>query len=158
MQLSEKGAHAAQLGHREKHALGERLMLGTADIREYVNGICYDAVAFARYLLGGRITIDDLLAINAQDWRRKFNFELGRQWDGKSPIPRGTAIGFWRQNDRQVFHAALAVGGTELRGVNGSRLGSGWIDKHDLKKELPRPVNGLFAHDNASIRVYLSWL
>jgi hypothetical protein len=159
MQLTAKGAHAAQLGHHERHELGERLMAG-ADAREYVNGICYDVVAFVRFLLGARIAPNDLINTSAQAWKAKFNFQHGPQWDGRSPIPRGTAIGFARDNDKQVFHTALAVGGTEVRGVNGLTLGNGWVDKHDLKRELKRSDKGmgLFVHDNTLIRVHLSSL
>jgi len=159
MHLTAKGAHAAQLGHPERHQLGERLMAG-ADAREYTDGICYDVVAFVRFLLGARISPADLASTSAQAWKLKFAFERGRQWDGRSPIPHGTAVGFARENDKQVFHAAIAVGGTEVRGVNGLKLGNGWIDKHDLKRELARSEKGagLFVHDNTPIRVYLSAL
>lgn len=158
MELTDKGAHAAQLGHRERHALGEHLMYAGGPIDEYIGrGICYDAVAFVRFLLGARITIDELLDTSGKGWRNKFNFERGRQWDGRSAIPHGTAIGFWRDYDREVFHAALAIGGTQARAINGFKLGDGWLS-YDLKRQLTRAANGLFSYDNGLIRVYLSWI
>lgn len=163
MLLTPKGAHAAQLGHMEKHTLGRNLMLGMFDINEFLqSGVCYDSVAFVRYLLGARITNDDLLRISGNDWLRKFDFEHGSQWDGRSPIPHGTAIGFANKPEQKVihivFHAALAIGGTEARGVNGYRLGPGWRETLDLKKVLSRAPMGFFNYDNRQIRVYLSRL
>jgi hypothetical protein len=99
-----------------------------------------------------------LLHLYGHEWATRFNFTMGPPWDGNRPIARGTAVGFRRERDGRVFHAAVAVGGTIVRSVNAGGLGQGWTDAVDLRKALPRPANGTFAHDNARIKVYLSTL
>ncbi|RQR52816.1 urea amidohydrolase [Burkholderia sp. Bp9140] len=159
MDLTQLGAHVAQsgIGERQKHA--QALMYGMADILEYVSGgVCYDAAAFVRYLLAGHTIITPAMLLDTigQNWRPRFNFEAGHEWDGQSGIPAGTAVGFSRNGT--VFHAAIAVGGGRIRGVNGGRLGSGWMYAVDLPRVLPRNDDGTFSYDRTSIRVYLSRL
>lgn len=163
MQLTAKGAHACQLGVLLKRSLADKLIAGQANITEYTTGICYDTVAFVRYLMGAKITPDELVGTSGQHWRFKFKFaELGKQWDGRTAIPKGVAIGFYRvkpESQRGVFHAALAIGGTGIRGVNGGLLGAGWLlaPPPDLKKVLgARNADGTFHYDGTKIRVYLS--
>jgi hypothetical protein len=147
MTLTPKGAHAAQLGLQEKRSLAEQFMSGQADVLDYMNGVCYDAVAFVKYLLNPRISPDDLLDTAGSGWKRLFNFEMGwGEWDGVSAIPRGTAIGFKRlqgytQDPDRFFHAALATGGARIRGINGLTLGNGWLWEVDLAQAL-RVRNG----------------
>jgi hypothetical protein len=165
MQLTAKGAHACQLGVLLKSSLADKLIGGQTNIAEYTTGICYDTVAFIRYLKGARITPDELVATSGQDWRLKFKFaEVGKPWDGRTAIPKGVAIGFYRvkpETQRGVFHAAVAIGGTSIRGVNGGLLGAGWLlaPPPDLKKVLgARNTDGTFHYDGTTIRVYLSHL
>ena len=159
MDLHPSGAHAAQLGHAERRALGIQLMSGTREMRDFVReGNCFDVTAFVRFLLGARISTDDLLELYGQEWAPRFNFPMGRPWDGRAAIPTGTAVGFRRERDGRVFHAGVAVGGTTLRSVNAGPLGQGWSDVSDLKKVLPRHGNGTFTHDRAPIKVFLSTL
>jgi hypothetical protein len=156
MELHPIGAHAAQLGHRERLALSEDLMNGK-DIRIYLkNCVCYDTVAFVRFLRGARISQEHLAELEGHEWEPMFNFTMGRPWDGRSPIPRGTAVGFFRLNDRKVFHAAVAVGGARVRSLNGGLFGLTWIEAADLSKVLPHITNGAFAHEGTRIKVYLS--
>ncbi|WP_233623191.1 hypothetical protein [Burkholderia seminalis] len=57
-----------------------------------------------------------------------------------------------------MFHAAIAVGGSRIRAINGGLLGSGWMYAVDLARVLePDPAGG-FTYDRANIRVYLSRL
>ncbi|WP_256979753.1 hypothetical protein [Burkholderia sp. AU16741] len=75
-------------------------------------------------------------------WKTRFNFETGNQWDERASIPAGTAVGFARGAD--VFHAAIAVGGTRIRGINGGLLGAGWLRPVDLTRVLqPDPAGSL---------------
>ena len=157
MDLTSSGIHTAMFGQREKQIVAKKLLTGEKNINEYTNGICYDAAAFLRYLLQANITPDEKVSISAQDWRNKFNFERGRKWVGGS-IPEGTAIGFYRLVDRQVFHAAIAVGEFYIRGINGGRLGAEWQHRVNLLNVLGwRPdKNGAFNYDRTKIYVYLS--
>ncbi|PCE32950.1 type 6 secretion system effector deamidase TecA [Burkholderia ubonensis] len=159
MQLTQLGAHVAQSGFAEKQKHAQALMCGMANISEYVSrGICYDAAAFVRYLLQSHslITPGMLLDTSAQSWRPRFNFEAGSQWNGRAGIPAGTAVGFSRGGS--AFHAAIAVGGTRIRAVNGGRLGNGWLYPVDLTRVLAAGDDGTFVYDRTNIRVYLSRL
>jgi hypothetical protein len=158
MLLTSFGAKAAMLGSTEKESHASNLIAGSININAYTNGICYDAAAFVRYLLTSKITPADLLNINGQNWKGKFTFTDGKKWDGKSPIPTGTAVGFYRLIDKTVFHTAISIGGTSIRAVNGGRLGIGW-QSVDLKAVLKSPnPDGSFDYDNTKINVYLSHL
>ncbi|RQS37257.1 urea amidohydrolase [Burkholderia sp. Bp8992] len=159
MQLTQLGGHVAQsgLGERQKHA--QALMFGMANINEYVSGgVCYDAAAYVRYLLRADALISPgtLLDTIGQLWKPRFNFETGDQWDGRASIPAGTAVGFSRNGN--VFHAAIAVGGSRIRAINGGLLGSGWMYAVDLARVLERDPAGGFTYDRANLRVYLSRL
>ena len=144
------------LGPREKQILATDLITGLKNINTYTNGVCYDTVAFVRYLLDANISPNELLNYTGMAWKSKFQFEHGRNWDGRSPIPAGTAVGFYRLVDNTVFHAALAIGGTEIRAVNGNQLGVGW-QRVDLKTALGAPNrDGSFNYDRTKIFVYLS--
>ncbi|KVP66342.1 urea amidohydrolase [Burkholderia ubonensis] len=159
MELTRLGSHVAQFGFAEKQKHAQALMYGMANISEYVSrGICYDAAVFVRYLLQGPafITPNMLIDTSAQNWRPRFNFEAGNQWDGRGSIPAGTAIGFSRNGN--VFHAAIAIGGSRIRAVNGGRLGSGWLVPVDLARVLAPGDDGTFLYDRTNIRVHLSRL
>ena len=137
MQLSQLGGHVAQSGIAERQKHAQALMFGMADINEYVSGgVCYDAAAYVRYLLrsDAMIAPGALLDTIGQHWRTRFNFETGGEWDGRASIPAGTAVGFSRGGT--VFHAAIAVGGSRIRAINGGRLGSGWMYAVDLARVL----------------------
>ncbi|KWK55794.1 urea amidohydrolase [Burkholderia stagnalis] len=159
MELTQLGSHVAQLGFAERQKHAQALLYGMATIAEYVpRGVCYDAAAFVRYLLQGHglITPGMLLDTTGQHWRSRFNFEAGSQWDGRGSIAAGTAVGFSRGGN--VFHAAIAVGGTRIRAVNGGRLGSGWLLPVDLARVLAPGDDGTFLYDRTNIRVHLSRL
>ncbi|KWK15649.1 type 6 secretion system effector deamidase TecA [Burkholderia stagnalis] len=159
MELTQLGSHVAQLGFAERQKHAQALLYGMANIAEYVpRGVCYDAAAFVRYLLQGHglITPGMLLDTTGQHWRPRFNFEAGSQWDGRGSIAAGTAVGFSRGGN--VFHAAIAVGGTRIRAVNGGRLGSGWLLPVDLARVLAPGDDGAFSYDRTNIRVHLSRL
>ncbi|WP_278643646.1 type 6 secretion system effector deamidase TecA [Burkholderia lata] len=159
MQLSQLGGHVAQSGFAERQKHAQALLFGMADINEYVSGgVCYDAAAYVRYLLrsDAMIAPGALLDTIGQHWRTRFNFETGGEWDGRASIPAGTAVGFSRGG--MVFHAAIAVGGSRIRAINGGRLGSGWMYAVDLARVLEQDAAGGFTYDRANIRVHLSRL
>ncbi|WP_175968651.1 type 6 secretion system effector deamidase TecA [Burkholderia sp. BCC0322] len=159
MQLTPLGAQVAQFGFPERQRHAQALIAGTADINTYVSGgVCYDAAAYVRYLMraDALITPNTLLDTIGQHWRPRFNFENGSEWDGRANIPAGTAVGFSRGGS--VFHAAIAVGGTAIRAVNGGLLGSGWRYAVDLARVLEPAAAGGFTYDRANIRVHLSRL
>nr|WP_206532969.1 type 6 secretion system effector deamidase TecA [Burkholderia cenocepacia] len=157
--MTQLGGHVAQSGIAERQKHAQALMFGMANIDEYVSrGVCYDAAAYVRYLLRADALIapDALLDTAGQSWRTRFNLETGDQWDGRASIPAGTAVGFARGGN--VFHAAIAVGGTRIRAINGGLLGAGWMNPVDLARALqPDPAGG-FTYDRTTIRVHLSRL
>jgi hypothetical protein len=162
MRLTPQGAHAVQLGLPERRALADQLMSGRKNITEFTSGVCYDTVAFVRYLLNAGITPNEVTATDGGAWKIKFAFERGHEWDGATPIAKGTAVGFKRPvgftaEPDKFFHAAVATGGTRVRGVNGGLLSPGWPVEVDLRQVLTtRNDDGSFKYDNADIRVYLS--
>lgn len=159
MKLTKLGALVAQLGFPERQARARALMYGMSNISEYTFCLCYDAVVFVRYLLQSRlrITPDILVKLVAQDLRQYLDFEGGIQWDGEQDIPAGTAVGFFRGSEGgTAFHAAIAIGGTRIRAVNGNSLGAGWMYPVDLRRVLTPHDNATFLYDNTIIRVLLS--
>jgi hypothetical protein len=137
---------------KRRKKLANELMDGNKNIMPMMDGVCYDAVAVIWYLLG-KIKLDKLKETSGEGWIAQFNFTGGKQWDGKD-IAKGTAVGFYRVNEKKFFHAAIAVGETNIRGVNGLKLGAGWIDIHNLKNELTGSV-GNWEYDGTSIQVWL---
>jgi hypothetical protein len=127
MGLTPLGANVAQSGGGQRAVIAVNLMAGANIITYVPAGICYDTVAFVRYLLGAAITPRQLVNTAAQAWLPLFDFTNGNLWMGGA-IPAGTAVGFERLGGPNpgVFHAALAIGGTTVRGVNGLLLGTGW--------------------------------
>ena len=156
MSLTPEGAKAAQLDVPERKKLGLTLLKG-GDIIKYTRGVCYDAAAYMRYLLGTSITPAEIATIHGNAWRDKFKFLSGKKWTGLTSIPAGSAVGFYRLVDKQVFHAATAIGGTSVRAVNGHLLGAGWSAPADLKKVLGKAdKDGNFDYDNTKIQVWIS--
>ncbi|BAZ78769.1 DUF4157 domain-containing protein [Sphaerospermopsis kisseleviana CS-549] len=154
MALSPLGAKASTHGDPEKADLVERLINGTSSVEDYMSGVCYDAVAYVQYLRGC-INPEQLLNINAQGWIDVLNFASGNIWNGES-IEKGKAIGFYRLVDQKFFHAAISVGGTTIRAINGLLLGNGW-GTADLANVLkPTEQNGIYLYDKTQIQVYIS--
>lgn len=159
MNLTELGAQVASMGAKEKQKHGQDLVRGKVNINKYVkgSGVCYDTAAYVRYLLGTKIGIDQLLSKAGADWQNVFNFRSGKQWDGTSSIKEGQAVGFYRLVDKQIFHAAIAIGGTKIRAVNGFRLGAGWLSPVNLRQVLGQPDDSLsFEYDGTRIEVWIS--
>lgn len=156
MPLTPLGSNVAMRGELERFQMGNLLMHGS-NITDYTNDICYDTVAFTRYLLGANITPNQLINTNGNDWLPFFNFAGGIPWGGEV-IPAGTAVGFQRVGDDQAFHAALAIGGTVVRGVNGGLLGAGWqaAGDRDIATLTPAGELNTYIHDNQQIHVWLS--
>lgn len=156
MQLLAKGANTAMLDAGRRREAATRLLDGRDDILHHTTGVCYDVVAYVRYLLGASIKPDLLVLTNGQEWQGRFNFTHGSLWMGL-PIVRGTAVGFERKQG-SVFHAAIAVGETRIRGINGHRLSPGWSEVVDLSALLAPDDSGWCEYDGTKIRVWLSAL
>jgi hypothetical protein len=157
MELTPLGAKTATMGAPERKQVGTKILRGE-DITKYTKGaICYDTVAFVRYLLGARIAPNDLLHINGQAWKTKFAFESGSVWEGKSALPAGAAVGFWRLGDKNLFHASIASGASKVRGTNGGKFGAGWQEV-DLHKVLGAAAGAdkMFPFENTKIKVLVS--
>ena len=158
MNLTPLGAQSATLGEPERKKLGSKLVKGGVNIGKMTNGVCYDAAAFTRYMLGANISPSDIETKNGQAWLSKFKFKSGTKWNGSSGIKAGAAVGFFRMADNKFFHAAIGAGGTKVRAVNGNRLGAGW-GTVDLKALLGEPdEDGRFEYDRTKIEVYISKL
>lgn len=154
------------------------------NINRYCNGMCYDTVALMRFLRGAGITLPQLVATNAQGWRPIFNFTNGILWSGGGIQP-GVAVGFENvtltcglpepktikkmpelQNAppidaNNIFHAALSLGGTIVRGVNGYTLGDFWTAAGDCDlSKLPPVGNNVYCdvRGNRYVRVWISYL
>jgi hypothetical protein len=156
MHLTPLGAQAATMGAPEKKKLGNGLVKGSPNINKYTKGVCYDAAALVRYLLGGKISTKDIETISSQGWQSKFKFKSGKKWDGKASIKAGSAVGFYRQADKKIFHAAISTGGSKIRAVNGNKLGAGWAVA-DLKKVLgDADSDSWFEHDGTKVQVFIS--
>ncbi|MBE0361422.1 MULTISPECIES: urea amidohydrolase [Pseudoalteromonas] len=166
MNLTPEGARAAQLGGPEKLQLAGRLVRGEEDINRYVRGVCYDAAAFVKFLLGNKllhggagISIAQLLTTSGQGWISNLNSDV--RWNYRAHIPAGSVITFRRLIDNQVFHAAIAVGMTSIRAVNGLKLGAGWSVPANLSTVLRLSPNhsardeNVFLYDNTDIVVQI---
>jgi hypothetical protein len=167
MQLTPQGALAAQLGGPEKLQLATRLIRGEADIGQYLNrGVCYDAAAFVKFLLGNGlphgglgISPAQLLATSGQQWVA--NLGSDTRWRYRSLIPAGSILTFRRLRDNQVFHAAVSIGQTSIRAINGGLLGAGWMIPANLNTVLklspnhPPALENVFWHDNTDIVVQI---
>jgi hypothetical protein len=143
MNLTALGAQVAQRGPQERNQIGMSL-LGPAPppINSYIiNGICYDTVAYVRFLLGAQITPTDLVTLSGQGWGQRFN-AAGNLWMYKANIALGTAVLFRRPGTNLPFHVAISLGGLQVRGVNGNNLGAGWspIGDCNLVSQLT-PIN-----------------
>lgn len=134
------------------------LLNGFENINTYITGICYEAVAFARFMYDGAITADDLTNFRAQGWLARFNFHQGRQWDGNFALAGGEIIGFRDESTEAYFHAAIATGEYDrVRGVNGYTLGNGWQNPVSLRIILgSRNYDGTFNYEGRKIRVFIS--
>ena len=161
MALTEMGEQATNLSVDEKRKLANNLMAanGNPSAEKYAAGCCYDAVAFVRYLLGGKITKEQLTKNKAKEWENLFKDDKSKMlWNGQT-IPRGTAVIFIRQGEEKPFHAALAIGGGKtVRGVNGGLLGTGWCNAGDRDLSTLVKDGDSYKHDNKSIKVWLSSL
>ncbi|MDR6923856.1 MULTISPECIES: hypothetical protein [Chryseobacterium] len=159
--ITPKGAHIGQMDSISKARIGNSLIEGSDDIIHYNKGVCHDAVGYTMYMLGAKITPDELTMYSGQGWLKKFNYPEGEKWDGYSVIPKGKAIGFYRLKDKTWFHSALSTGnGAEIRSVNGFKLGTTWSVPADMKWVLGKrnTEDGTFNYDGTKIEVYISSL
>jgi hypothetical protein len=159
MNLTPQGAKVAQYGEKEKLQIAVKLLRGEVDINEYVKGVCYDAAAFVKYLLGNKlphggrgITPETLITTSAQEWTSNLNSDT--HWKHGAAMPQGSIITFRRLIDNKVFHAAVAIGMTSIRAVNGGRLGAGWSEPANLNTVLNvSSGDSIFRYDGTNIVV-----
>jgi hypothetical protein len=158
MKLTKLGEQKAKLDAPKRVPFAKSLMSSKAPARveDYMAGVCYDAVAYVRYLLGANISYQQLTTTSGNDWIPFL--DQGKSWTGGA-IPEGTAVVFRRPN-KGAFHAAVSLGGTKVRGINGGKLGTGWVIAGDsdisgmLKATAPQAST--FAFEKETIEVLLS--
>ncbi|OXA96355.1 hypothetical protein B0A66_01265 [Flavobacterium hercynium] len=121
-----------------------------------MGGVCYDAAAYVSHLLHPDIIKRyHLESIRGQHWPDFFdkNFEYRRIWKGND-INRGNLLIFCR--NEEPFHAAIAVGGTCIRSVNGGTLGTSWDYEVNLKTVFKeRLESGAYVLGNDKVKVYI---
>ncbi|MGH1517239.1 hypothetical protein [Chryseobacterium sp. JK1] len=157
--ITPEGAHKAQLDLSDRTTVANALLAGAESISKYNTGVCHDAVAYALYMRGARISPTELAESAGQRWLHKFNYLGGQKWNGYSVIPKGKAIGFYRLIDKTFFHSAITTGNiNEIRSVNGFKLGSAWDIPVNMKYALGKmnPEDGTFMYDGTKIEVYIS--
>ena len=164
MQLTQQGENAVGYEPQEKLRLAAMLIRGELEINQFVNGVCYDAAAFIKYLLSGNqlgglgITEAQLRANSGQAWIPNLNSDT--RWAYRSLISPGSVITFRRLTDNQIFHAAISIGMTSIRAVNGNLLGAGWRVSANLNTVLRMSPNysaheNVFLYDNTDIVVQI---
>ncbi|CAA7197628.1 hypothetical protein [Chryseobacterium potabilaquae] len=123
--LNDRGRRALSLSKSERKKLAFELLSGRESVQNYTAGVCYQAVAFVRFLLG-----DPILSSGTEVEHNYYNINESREWNGRSYFATGDVIVFSRRGREEwiPFHTAIATGnGCEIRGVNGHLLGTGWI-------------------------------
>lgn len=112
------------------------LMSGDERAEDYASGVCYDVVAFI-LALDGRLSRSTVETTGGQAWLEYFDFDSCPTWTGQD-IPEKSVVAFKRVGSYEpgYFHAAVAVGGTHVRGVNANGITYGWPDKADLTDRL----------------------
>ncbi|TDV48781.1 hypothetical protein [Actinophytocola oryzae] len=140
------GEAALEAAPEDQKRMLDYLLTGAEQVEDYAMGVCYDVVAFI-LALDGRLEVSTLRARNGQNWLSYFDFDSGTRWRGE-PIPRASAVGFKRirEGHTEYFHAAVAVGGTMVRGVNATGITFGWPDEADLNERV--------GPDNPEIQVW----
>ncbi|WP_343313269.1 hypothetical protein AAIB41_10390 [Brucella sp. BE17] len=163
MKLTPKGKEAALGSPEEKADLYDKLLKGKEEdggnIADYVyKGICYEAVAYVRYLKGGSISFEDIVTLSGDKWVPKLKFEDGQVWNGTMHLETGKAIGFKRVSPiQEFFHAGITSGGTYIRAINGKLLGEKWTKSINIVDVLgTRNPDGTFNFDRSKIKVYIS--
>jgi len=151
------GAHVEMREPASREKLLQQLIKGEKNITDYIQGVCYDVVAYVQYLRG-LVTFDQIQQTSGQNWVPILNFTGGKLWDGQD-IPIGSAVGFTRMEDASgapagFFHAGVGIGGTQIRAVNGNLLGAGWSVPADLAKALIKKGPGVYEYDRANIQVW----
>lgn len=155
--LKKAGIKAENKNSNDKRWLAEELMNGFETVSDFIiGGVCYDAAAYVAHLLHpDLITCSDLENKHGQHWVTFFdqNFEYRRFWKGEN-INKGNVVIFIR--NEEPFHAAIAVGGTFIRAVNGGLLGMAWSYEVNLKTVLKeRLASGAYKYDNSEIKVLI---
>lgn len=164
MNLTAQGEEAIAMDALAKKSLAAKLIRGDVDVNQYTNGVCYDAAAFVKYLLGGGvdrdgtgITDQKLRAAGGPQWVAALQSD--KKWAYGQSIEAGSVLTFRRLTTGEVFHAAVAIGQTRLRGVNGLRLGAGWSIPADLSTVLVKcpdnPHDKVYKYDGTSIVVQI---
>jgi len=166
MQLTAQGTQLTTLGRSARRNAAARLLRGQDHIHQFIKGgMCYDVAGLIKYLIVGdqrpvpsepslhTLSTEDLLDSSGAQWR--VNLSSSVLWQYGQKIAPGAILAFFRERDQCLFHFAVAIGGTQLRGENGGLLGAGWLAPVDLMAVL-KPVAGSttrFSYDNNTIVV-----
>lgn len=161
-QSIQRGPMMSKIKEWKEERRAENLLNGERRIRDYDRAAgmnCYEAAALV-LLYQGRITPaeHERLRGNRDGLVQMFDFVNGSVWDG-GPIQRGRAIGFYDVGLGRIVHAAISVGQTSIRGVNGGLLGQTWDEVRDLNRILQRRDDGTYEvrnDANLRYRVYIS--
>ncbi|CAA7194912.1 hypothetical protein CHRY9293_01172 [Chryseobacterium potabilaquae] len=150
--LNDKGRAAMQLSKSKKKKLAFDLLSGRESVQNYTSGVCYEAVAFVRFLLG------DSVPNSNQEIRNQYLYDIShsRAWNGTSDFNTGDVIIFSerRREGMEPVHTAIATGqGCEVRSVNGGLLGSGWRPTNIRTVLAGTNSSGEVRHDGTTITV-----
>ena len=158
MKLTKIGKEALTKGKDEKLRIASDLIVKGVDIAEFVvGGLCYDALAFCRFLLGkDSLTANDITNKVAQAFLPNFDFlHTGHEWDGVDNFVHGVALGFYRLRDTTFFHGAIGVEYHKIRAINGGSLGAIWTQTVDLSTVVTINPDGTFNYDGTKIKIYI---
>ncbi|RNA63271.1 hypothetical protein D1631_15725 [Chryseobacterium nematophagum] len=151
--LNDKGRQAMSLSKSEKKKLAFALLSGRESVQNYTAGVCYEAVAFVRFLLG------DPVPNTNQEIRNNYlynTFSRSNAWNGRSDFNTGDVIVFSKKEREgmEPIHTAIATGhGCEIRGVNGGMLGSGWRPTNIRTVLAGANSSGEVRHDGTTITI-----
>lgn len=164
MNLTALGANIAQQSGEERKAKALNLLSLDNPIpamNKYVKGVCYDVVAFTRYLLGAQITPNQLTELDAQAWAPIF-MQGTRPWSG-TVLQVGTAMMFCDDKNNNPFHVAIITGNlgcmtTVVRSENGNTLGAGWVGAGDCDLANLNYIEGNTYEDPKDERKFNVWI
>jgi hypothetical protein len=71
------GAHVEMREPASREKLLQQLIKGENNITDYIQGVCYDAVAYVQYLRG-LVTFDQIQQTSGQNWVPVLNFSGGK--------------------------------------------------------------------------------
>lgn len=151
MQLTKEGKKVLKYEAKKKEELVAELIGGKKDVKDYIKGgICYDVAAFVKYLFGrestdykGTAIKEDVLISKEFNGNHCINNLISStvNWQYGVDIIPGSIITFFWLREKRITHAAVAIGGTKVRAVNGFSLGHTWKEEVVLKDAMQNETN-----------------